>query len=190
MSPVYAAGHVSVNLLSNNGSDGYEDGRKVERGDGREVVPTYSNDDTYSYGTVIFGDYEYIGFSMVNFQLQAVGGLHWDRRIALGYFPVLTLTGQHLLHGLQLDIRLPAALGVASAQVYQENLPSILPNPAFGEAGPVLQHRVAGVSLNIPWTFGKYRAWLVPNYRRSLDLRHYRYGANLAFSADLSRRVK
>ena len=103
MSPSSGAGHVSMNLLSNYGRSEYKDGKRSSGVDGSETVPSYFNLDEYSVGSASFGEYGYFGISMVNFQLQAVGGAHWKKRIALGYFPVLTLTGRHVLHGLQLD---------------------------------------------------------------------------------------
>lgn len=190
MSPASGAGHVSMNILSNYGRTEFDEGEKARRSDEWEAAPSYSNVDGYSAGSATFGEYGYFGFSMVNFQLQAVGGAHWKKRIALGYFPVLTLTGRHLLHGLQLDVKIPAGLGVLSAQAYQENIPSIRSNPLFGEQALVLLHRVAGVSVSIPLVFRKYRVWIIPNYRRSLDYRFHRFGANLALSRDFGEGLK
>ncbi|GEM_PF-4242082 len=184
MSPVSDAAYASFNTLSNSGRLEYRDGIKTEKADGTETIPTYSNKDEFSFGRADFREYWFIGINLENYQAQAIGGVHWRKRIALGYFPVLTLSGQHLLHGLQLDLKLPVDLGILSAQIYQENIPSILMNAALGEAGPVLQHRVAGVSLGIPLNLRYFRIWIVPNYRQSLDHDLFRYGANLVVSVN------
>jgi hypothetical protein len=60
----------------------------------------------------------------------------------------------------------------------------------FGDPESVLLHRVAGVSVNIPLVFRKYRVWFIPNYRQSLDYRFHRFGANLALSRDFGEGLK
>jgi hypothetical protein len=173
----------SFNLLSNYGRLNLPGEEEVERGDGKLVMPEYSNQDFFSQGALKFNRYFFFSFAMVNFQLQASGGLHWNRRVALAYFPTLTLTGRHWLHGLHIETRLPFAATV-SLSAYEENLPSILLNAALAEPGPVKQHRVSAIAGNFPFTFGKYRVWLGPNYRQSLDYDLRRFGVNIGLSFD------
>lgn len=172
----------SFNLLSNYGRLELHGQEQVERSDGRLVTPDYFNQDFLSIGSLKFHPYAFYSVALVNFQLQAGGGLHWRRRVALAYFPTLTLTGRHWLHGLQLETRLPLDATV-SLSAYEENLPSILMNPALGEPGPVKLHRVAAFVLNLPFTFGGFRVWVRPDYRQSLDYDLRRFGVDIGLSA-------
>lgn len=177
-----SSGTLTLNLLSNYGTSSYVDTVEVERSDGTPMHPTYENADMMVQGAIFTGDFAFLAVHLVNFQLQGYAGLRWRRIAALGYFPTLTLSGKHLLHGLQLDLN---GFGWAflSASLYEENFPSILTNPAFGEAGPVKTHAVGALFLNIPWRLKNVSIWVRPNYRRSLDRASLeRYGLSLSLS--------
>lgn len=181
---------LSLNFLSNYGKTGYEDTVVVERGDGYEVLPTYENIDYLSTGMVWMGDYVFLALYLPNMQAQVHGGLRWGRHAALGYFPTFTLSGRHMLHGAQLDLN-GFDLVFLSASLYQENYPSILPNPAMGEAGPVKSFTIGSVFLNIPWRVGPATVWVMPNFRRAIDRPSLaRYGVNLAYSVAAFRKGK
>lgn len=179
---VGVAGTFSVNLLGNYGKTGYRDTVRVERGDGKMVEPTYENHDLFSPGRIWMTEHAFFAWYLPNFQAQVYAGLRWRRHAALGYFPTFTFSGRKMLHGVQLDLNGFDRLFL-SASLYQENYPSILPNPGLAEAGPVKTYAIGSLFLNIPWRVGKATVWVLPNYRRALDYPSLsRYGVNIAFS--------
>jgi hypothetical protein len=151
-------GFYSLNVASNLGKTEFEGAEKVERDDGTLVIPTFSSSSSGTMFSILPTRWVLLSLHMSNLQPGGAIGLNLFDWTSLAVIPTFSFLDRDFYVGYQLNQKLFKYAAVSYTR-YEEQLISILPNPALGELGPTKRMLLNEAALNVSFEFD---LWGVP----------------------------
>jgi hypothetical protein len=150
--------YYSLNVAANLGKTEFRGTDKVERDDGTLVLPTYGSSGSGSMFSILPTRWILLSLHLSNLQPGGAIGLNLFDWASLAVIPTFSFLDRDLFVGYQMNQKLFKYAAVSYTR-YEEQLISILPNPAMGELGPIKRIQLNEAALNLSFEFD---LWGIP----------------------------